>query len=152
MSGIAKLGTQALHAFPPEMAHDLSLKALKAGLGPVPPLVPDPVLHTTLAGLALPNPVGLAAGYDKNGEVIDPLLRLGFGFVECGAVTPRPQASNPRPRVFRLSADQAVINRMGFNNAGLVALKARLSARLGSPGIVGVHIGATKDPDDCAAV
>lgn len=151
MSGLLKLGTRALHAFPPERAHQLSLKALKTGLVPVPRLVPDPVLHTTLAGLHLPNPVGLAAGYDKNGEAIDPLLRLGFGFVECGAVTPRPQAGNPRPRVFRLSADQAVINRMGFNNDGLVALKARLSARLGRPGIVGVNLGANKDSADRAA-
>jgi len=151
MSKITALGTRALHAFPPEMAHQLSLTALKAGLVPVPAMVPDPVLHTTLAGLHLPNPVGLAAGYDKNGEVIDPLLRLGFGFVECGAVTPRPQAGNPKPRVFRLSADRAVINRMGFNNAGLVALKARLSARLGHKGIVGVNLGANKDSADRAA-
>ncbi|QNL19378.1 quinone-dependent dihydroorotate dehydrogenase [Hyphobacterium sp. CCMP332] len=151
MSGYLKLGTKALHAFPPEMAHGLSLKALKAGLVPVPPAVPDPILRTQLAGLDLPNPVGLAAGYDKNGEVIDPLLGLGFGFVECGAVTPRPQAGNPKPRVFRLTQDRAVINRMGFNNAGLVALKARLSARLGRPGIVGVNLGANKDAEDRAA-
>ncbi|WP_394693946.1 quinone-dependent dihydroorotate dehydrogenase [Hyphobacterium sp.] len=148
MSAFLKIGTKALHAFPPEMAHGLSLKALKAGLVPVPSIVPDPILRTTLAGLDLPNPVGLAAGYDKNGEVIDPLLGLGFGFVECGAVTPRPQAGNPKPRVFRLSADQAVINRMGFNNAGLVALKAKLSARLGRTGIVGVNLGANKDSVD----
>ena len=148
MSAFLKLGTKALHAFPAEMAHGLSLKALKAGLVPVPSIVPDPILHTRLAGLDLPNPVGLAAGYDKNGEAIDPLLGLGFGFVECGAVTPRPQAGNPKPRVFRLSADQAVINRMGFNNAGLVALKAKLSARLGQPGIVGVNLGANKDSED----
>jgi dihydroorotate dehydrogenase len=148
MSAFLKIGTKALHAFPAEMAHGLSLKALKAGLVPVPSIVPDPILHTRLAGLDLPNPVGLAAGYDKNGEAIDPLLGLGFGFVECGAVTPRPQAGNPKPRVFRLSADQAVINRMGFNNAGLVALKAKLSARLGRPGIVGVNLGANKDSED----
>ena len=148
MSAFLKLGTKTLHAFPPETAHGLSLKALKAGLVAVPSIVPDPILRTTLAGLDLPNPVGLAAGYDKNGEVIDPLLGLGFGFVECGAVTPRPQAGNPKPRVFRLSADQAVINRMGFNNAGLVALKTRLKARLGRPGIVGVNLGANKDSVD----
>lgn len=148
MSGITALGTRALHAFPPEMAHQLSLKALKTGLVPAPGLDRDPVLFTKLAGMDLPNPVGLAAGYDKNGEVIDPLLRLGFGFVECGAVTPRPQAGNPKPRVFRLTEDRAVINRMGFNNAGLVALRARLSARLGRPGIVGVNLGANKDSPD----
>ncbi len=148
MSAFLKFGTRALHAFPPEMAHQLSLKALKAGLVPSPHIVPDPILRTRLAGMELPNPVGLAAGYDKNGEVIDRLLGLGFGFVECGAVTPRAQAGNPKPRVFRLSADQAVINRMGFNNAGLVALKAKLSARLGRPGIVGVNLGANKDSTD----
>ncbi|WP_421792679.1 quinone-dependent dihydroorotate dehydrogenase [Hyphobacterium sp.] len=148
MSDLGKLGTKALHAFPPELAHTLSLKALKSGLVPVPTIVPDPILQTSLAGLGLPNPVGLAAGYDKNGEVIDPLLKLGFGFVECGAVTPRPQAGNPKPRVFRLSQDEAVINRMGFNNAGLVALKERLSSRLGKPGVVGVNLGANKDSTD----
>jgi len=148
MSGFLKFGTKALHAFPPEMAHQLSLKALKAGLVPTPHIVPDPILRTRLAGMALPNPVGLAAGYDKNGAVIDPLLGLGFGFVECGAVTPRPQTGNPKPRVFRLTQDQAVINRMGFNNAGLVALKAKLSARLGRSGIVGVNLGANKDSTD----
>jgi dihydroorotate dehydrogenase len=148
MSGFLKFGTKALHAFPPEMAHQLSLNALKTGLVPTPRNVPDPILQTRLAGMDLPNPVGLAAGYDKNGEVIDRLLGLGFGFVECGAVTPRPQAGNPKPRVFRLTQDQAVINRMGFNNAGLVALKAKLSARLGRPGIVGVNLGANKDSTD----
>jgi dihydroorotate dehydrogenase len=148
MSDLAKLGTKVLHALPPELAHQASLKALKAGLVPVARLVPDPVLKTKLAGLELPNPVGLAAGYDKNGEVIDALLKLGFGFVECGAVTPRPQPGNPKPRVFRLTPDRAVINRMGFNNAGLVALKARLQARLGRPGVVGVNLGANKDSED----
>lgn len=148
MSDLAKLGVKALHTFPPELAHTLSLTALKAGLVPAPPIVPDPILKTTLAGLELPNPVGLAAGYDKNGEVIDPLLKLGFGFVECGAVTPQPQSGNPKPRVFRLSQDRAVINRMGFNNHGLVVLKTQLSARLGRPGIVGVNLGANKDSTD----
>jgi dihydroorotate dehydrogenase len=148
VSGIAKLGTRALHLLPPEAAHTASLAALRSGLVPAPSLVHDPVLATQIAGLELPNPVGLAAGYDKNGEVIDALLKLGFGFVECGAVTPRPQSGNPKPRVFRLSDDRAVINRMGFNNDGLVALKARLSARLGRKGIVGVNLGANKDSDD----
>jgi len=148
MSGFLKLGTKALHAFPPEMAHGLSLKALKAGLVPSPTIIHDGVLKTKLAGMDLPNPVGLAAGYDKNGEVIDQLLGLGFGFVECGAVTPRPQAGNPKPRVFRLTEDQAVINRMGFNNAGLEALKAKLSARASRYGFVGVNLGANKDSDD----
>lgn len=148
MSDPGKLGTYLLHALPPEAAHQASLKALKAGLVPVPHLVADPILQTSLAGLDVPNPVGLAAGYDKNGEVIDALLKLGFGFVECGAVTPRPQAGNPKPRVFRLTQDRAVINRMGFNNAGLVSLKERLSARIGRPGVVGVNLGANKDSED----
>ncbi|MEE2525427.1 quinone-dependent dihydroorotate dehydrogenase [Hyphobacterium sp. HN65] len=148
MSEFGKLGTRLLHALPPEAAHQASLKALKAGLVPAPHIVPDPILQTSLAGIELPNPVGLAAGYDKNGEVIDALLKLGFGFVECGAVTPRPQAGNPKPRVFRLTPDRAVINRMGFNNAGLVALKERLSARIGRPGVVGVNLGANKDSED----
>jgi dihydroorotate dehydrogenase len=148
MSDFLKISTKALHAFPPETAHQLSLKALKAGLVPSPTLIPDDVLKIRLSGMELPNPVGLAAGYDKNGEVIDPLLGLGFGFVECGAVTPRPQVGNPKPRVFRLTQDQAVINRMGFNNAGLVALKAKLSARIGRPGLVGVNLGANKDSAD----
>jgi dihydroorotate dehydrogenase len=148
VSGLGKLGTRALHLLPPEAAHTASLAALKSGLVPVPSIVADPVLETSIAGLDLPNPVGLAAGYDKNGEVIDALLKLGFGFVECGAVTPEPQAGNPKPRVFRLAVDRAVINRMGFNNAGLVALKARLSARLGRPGVVGVNLGANKESED----
>ena len=148
MSGLARFGTRLLHLLPPEAAHSASLAALKSGLVPVPPGVTDPILRTSIAGLDLPNPVGLAAGYDKNGEVIDPLLKLGFGFVECGAVTPRPQAGNPKPRVFRLSDDRAVINRMGFNNAGLTALRSRLSARLGRKDIVGVNLGANKDSDD----
>ncbi|WP_421785603.1 quinone-dependent dihydroorotate dehydrogenase [Hyphobacterium sp.] len=148
MSGLAKLGTRALHLLPPEAAHTASLAALKSGLVPAPSIIADPVLETSIAGLVLPNPVGLAAGYDKNGEIIDALLKLGFGFVECGAVTPKPQPGNPKPRVFRLSADRAVINRMGFNNAGLVALKARLSARLGRPGVVGVNLGANKESED----
>lgn len=148
MSGLARFGTRLLHLLPPEAAHSASLAALKSGLVPVPPGVTDPILRTSIAGLDLPNPVGLAAGYDKNGEVIDPLLKLGFGFVECGAVTPRPQAGNPKPRVFRLSDDRAVINRMGFNNAGLTALRSRLSARLGCKGVVGVNLGANKDSDD----
>ncbi|WP_420431078.1 quinone-dependent dihydroorotate dehydrogenase [Hyphobacterium sp.] len=148
MSGLARLGTRALHLLPPEAAHTASLMALKSGLVPIPPIVADPILRTSIAGLELPNPVGLAAGYDKNGEVIDPLLKLGFGFVECGAVTPRPQAGNPKPRVFRLAGDRAVINRMGFNNAGLTALRSRLSARLGRPGVVGINLGANKDSED----
>ncbi|MCW5725127.1 MAG: quinone-dependent dihydroorotate dehydrogenase [Maricaulaceae bacterium] len=145
------LAARALRLLPPETAHSASLVGLRLGLGPKQRAADDPVLRTRLAGLDLPNPVGLAAGYDKNAEAPDALLAMGFGFVECGAVTPRPQAGNPRPRLFRLTEDKAVINRMGFNNAGLAAFKARLSARAGRPGVVGVNLGANKDSDDRAA-
>jgi dihydroorotate dehydrogenase len=108
-------------------------------------------LRTHLAGLDLANPIGLAAGFDKDGCVADALLASGFGFVECGSVTPRAQAGNPRPRLFRLAEDRAAINRMGFNNAGVDAFAARLAARAGKPGIVGANIGANKDTEDRAA-
>jgi dihydroorotate dehydrogenase len=106
----------------------------------------DPMLATEVAGLKLPNPIGLAPGFDKNAEVFAPMLRAGFGFVECGTVTPKPQAGNPRPRLFRLTEDRAVINRMGFNNDGLDAFAARLATR--GAGIVGANIGANKDSAD----
>jgi len=130
----------------PERAHALTLAALRTGLTPHAP-ADDPILATTLAGLGLPNPIGLAAGFDKNAEVPGAMLRLGFGFVETGTVTPLPQAGNPRPRVFRLADDDAVINRLGFNNAGLAAHVARLQRRQPG-GIVGVNIGANKDSAD----
>ncbi|WP_374466266.1 quinone-dependent dihydroorotate dehydrogenase [Ferrovibrio sp.] len=136
-----------------ERAHRLTLDLLKTGL--VLPLhimfrqqADDPVLATTLFGQRIPNPVGLAAGFDKNAEVPDAMLRLGFGFVEVGGVTPRPQPGNPRPRLFRLEEDRAVINRMGFNNEGLDAVAARLEARRGRLGLVGVNLGANKDSED----
>lgn len=110
-----------------------------------------PRLKTRLAGLELPNPVGMAAGFDKNCEAPDALLRTGFGFVECGTVTPLPQEGNPRPRIFRLSEDRAVINRLGFNNKGLDAFADRLAARTGKPGIVGANVGANKESADRAA-
>jgi dihydroorotate dehydrogenase len=139
--------TAALRLFDPEVAHGLSLKGLKAGLGPR-PLASDPILATTLCGLALPSCVGLAAGFDKNAEVPDAMLAAGFGFVECGTVTPLAQVGNPRPRIFRLPADQGVINRLGFNNQGLDPYAARLADRRGRPGVVGVNIGANKDSAD----
>ena len=137
---------RALHLLDPEDAHGVTIQALKAGLGPV-DRVNDPILATSLAGLALPSPVGLAAGFDKNAEVPDAMLRAGFGFVECGTVTPLPQAGNPRPRLFRLSEDRAVINRMGFNNAGLDVFAERLNRRP-RQGVVGANIGANKDATD----
>lgn len=136
----------ALFLLDPERAHGLSLAALKllpGGGGPA-----TGPLACEVAGLRFPNPLGMAAGYDKDGEVPDALLALGFGFAEVGSITPLPQAGNPRPRLFRLLEDQAVINRMGFNNHGAEAAVARLSARLGRPGVVGINIGANKDSPD----
>jgi dihydroorotate dehydrogenase len=142
------LATRALHALDPEDAHGLAIRALKLGLGPVAG-PDDPILAGTMGGIALPNVVGLAPGFDKDAEVFGPMLRAGFGFVECGTVTPKPQAGNPRPRLFRLTEDRAVINRMGFNNRGLEAYAARLALR--GPGVVGANIGANKDTEDKAA-
>ncbi len=119
---------------------------------PLPPPGPDdPRLHVRAFGLNFKNPVGVAAGFDKNGEVPDALLRLGFGFVEAGTVTPRPQAGNARPRIFRLNADGAVINRLGFNNDGAALVLRRLAARAEAGGIVGINIGANKDTADRAS-
>ena len=120
------------------------LKALPAGL----PAAPDPLLAVELAGLTFPNPVGLAAGFDKDAEVFRQMLGFGFGFVEVGTLTPRPQAGNPRPRLFRLTEDEAVINRMGFNNGGQAAAAGRLERRDRHAGIVGINIGANKDSAD----
>ena len=142
------LATASLRRLDPETAHRLTLRALQLGLGPQAPAHP-PRLATHLAGLRLANPIGLAAGFDKNAEVPDAMLAAGFGFVECGTVTPRPQAGNPRPRLFRLIEDQAVINRMGFNNDGLESFITRLAHRKGrSHGPVGANIGANKDSQD----
>ena len=138
-----------LTALPAETAHGLTIRALAAGLGPSADDPDDPVLATTVAGLRFANPIGLAAGFDKNGQVPDAMLRLGFGFVEVGSVTPRPQPGNPRPRVFRLRPDGAVINRLGFNNHGMAAVAARLARRgRAGPGVLGVNVGANKDAAD----
>jgi len=147
----SSLASRSLFAFDPETAHGVSIKALKTGVLPACPLAEDPRLVQTVAGLRFPNPVGLAAGYDKNAEVPDALLRLGFGFTEVGTLTPRPQSGNDKPRIFRLVEDRAVINRLGFNNEGHEAAFRRLSARAGRPGIVGVNIGANKDAADRVA-
>ncbi len=145
---IWRFGTYGVRAFDPETAHRLTIGALKTGLGPRVKADRYPSLKTEVAGLAVPNPLGLAAGFDKNAEVPDALLRMGFGFVEVGAVTPKPQPGNPRPRVFRLPREQAVINRYGFNNDGLDAIGGRLASRASRPGIVGINLGANKDSDD----
>ena len=137
-----------MRILPAERAHKTTIKALKAGLGPAPVKTASPELVTQVGGLTLPNPVGLAAGFDKDCDVPDAMLAAGFGFVECGTVTPRPQIGNPKPRLFRLTEDQAVINRMGFNNGGLEVFKSRLTKRQGKDGIVGANLGANKDSTD----
>ena len=142
------LAASGLRRLDPETAHRVTVKGLAAGFGPKCPAPQDPILKTTLAGLELRNCVGLAAGFDKDAEVPDAMLRIGFGFVECGTVTPKPQGGNPRPRLFRLMADRAVINRMGFNNHGLEAFAGRLKARQGRPGVVGANLGANKEAVD----
>jgi dihydroorotate dehydrogenase len=138
-----------MRALDPEDAHTLALKALRF-LPRTKPAADPPELRVRAFGLNFPNPIGLAAGFDKDAVAPDALLRLGFGFVEIGTVTPRPQAGNPKPRVFRLEADEAVVNRLGFNNGGAAAALARLAARAGEGGIVGVNIGANRDSADRA--
>ena len=147
----SQLAQPALFSFSPEKAHNLSIKALKSGIVPGASFSHDERLEVKLGGLRFPNPVGLAAGYDKNAEVPDAILKLGFGFCEVGTITPLEQPGNPKPRIFRLVEDQAVINRLGFNNEGHAAAHARLKARQGSGGIVGVNIGANKTSEDFVA-
>jgi dihydroorotate dehydrogenase len=144
-----QLARPFLRALDPEDAHRLALKALK--LAPLArPSADDARLAVRAFGLNFGNPVGIAAGFDKNGEVPDALLRLGFGFVEVGTVTPQPQAGNPRPRIFRLEADDGVVNRLGFNSAGADVVLKRLAARASAGGIVGVNVGANRDSADRA--
>ena len=136
-----------LHALDAETAHGLTIRALSA-MPAGAAAAADPRLAVEAFGLSFPNPLGVAAGFDKNAEVPDAMLALGFGFTEIGTVTPKPQVGNPRPRLFRLPEDSAVINRMGFNNEGHAAALRRLEARRGRGGIVGVNIGANKDSAD----
>ncbi|MEZ5685260.1 MAG: quinone-dependent dihydroorotate dehydrogenase [Paracoccaceae bacterium] len=150
MSLIERAGLALMHRLDPEAAHGWAIKALKTGLVPLPGPVATPRLACDLAGLALPNPVGLAAGFDKNAEAVTALMRAGFGFIELGAATPRPQPGNPKPRLFRLTEDRAAINRFGFNNDGMGPITARLAQRpAGIP--VGLNLGANKDSTDRAA-
>ena len=139
------LARPTLFRIDPERAHGMTLAALKCV--PLRTARHDPVLATRVAGIDFPSPVGLAAGFDKDAEVPDAMLGLGFGFVEVGTLTPQPQEGNPKPRLFRLVEDEAVINRMGFNNRGQAAALARLKARK-RRGVVGVNIGANKDAKD----
>lgn len=147
-SAFDALARKALFSLDAETAHGLTVKALASGLTPACKVPQDGRLAVTLGDLAFPNPLGMAAGFDKNGEVPDALLALGFGFTEIGTVTPLAQTGNPRPRVFRLPADRGVVNRLGFNNEGHAALRARLAARRHRGGIVGVNVGANKDAAD----
>lgn len=153
MSLFHKTGTALLRRLPAETAHQATIKLLRAGLGPRIGAITDPMLTTQVGGLSLPNPVGLAAGFDKDAAVPDAMLAAGFGFVECGTVTPRPQAGNPKPRLFRLPEQNAVINRMGFNNGGLDNFGSRLRERQSETrsGIVGANLGANKDSADRVA-
>ena len=143
------LARPLLRALDPEDAHALVMRALPLAL--VWPAPDPPALAVEAFGLKFPNPLGVAAGLDKDALVFAPLLRLGFGFAEVGTVTPRPQPGNPRPRLFRLEADEAVINRLGFNNEGFDAVRRRLAGRGAGAGIVGVNLGANQDAHDRAA-
>ncbi len=149
MSPAERLALPLLRALDPETAHALALRGLCAGLGPRGAPVTSPRLRVRLAGLDLPNPLGLAAGFDKNAVALAPLARAGFGFLEVGAATPLPQPGNPRPRLFRLAEDRAAINRFGFNNDGAEAIAARLAARPAGC-VVGLNLGANKSSADPA--
>ena len=142
------LSRPLLFALPPEEAHELTLRSLERGLFPHDATAPDPSLRVRVAGLEFPNPVGIAAGFDKDARVPGAVLAMGCGFAEIGTVTPLPQSGNPKPRVFRLVNERAVINRLGFNNEGHDAAHARLLKRQMNTGIVGVNIGANKDSID----
>lgn len=147
---VKSLTRDALLRMDPEIAHGTTINALKLGLAPEQDYPDPPELRTSLCGLELKNPIGMAAGFDKNAEVAKPLARMGFGVVEVGTVTPRPQAGNDKPRLFRVPEAEGIINRMGFNNAGHEAVFARLKgAHVGA--ILGVNIGANKDSPDFVA-
>ena len=150
MTLLEQIGMRVLRSTDPEVAHGLALKSLNLGLGPKAGPFTTQRLATTVAGMSLPNPVGLAAGFDKNATALHALAKCGFGFVEVGAITPRPQPGNPKPRLFRLTEDQAAINRFGFNNEGMEAAATRLAARPRG-GIIGLNLGANKDSEDRAA-
>ncbi|MGH1464966.1 MAG: quinone-dependent dihydroorotate dehydrogenase [Cognatishimia sp.] len=150
MNLMEKLGMPLLHKVDPETAHGLAIKALQLGAAASPGLVTSPRLRTSFAGLDVPNPVGLAAGFDKNATALLGLSRAGFGFFEVGAATPRAQPGNPKPRLFRLTEDRAAINRFGFNNDGMEAIASRLAKRP-RDAVIGLNLGANKDSEDRAA-
>ncbi len=147
MSIVESAGLKLLRLSNPEFAHTVAIRALNLRLVPKPKTRVFENLKTSIGGLELDSPIGLAAGFDKNAEAVDPLLKCGFGFVEVGAVTPEGQPGNPKPRLFRLPKDQAVINSFGFNNLGMDIVSSRLAKR-SEKGIVGVNLGANKDSDD----
>lgn len=147
---IEQAGLATLRRMDPELAHTLALQACRYGLVRTRATVTSPRLQTDIAGLSLPNPVGLAAGFDKNAEALAALSQSGFGFLEVGAITPRPQPGNPKPRLFRLTEDRAVINRFGFNNQGMAQAARRLADRPKDT-VLGLNLGANKDSDDRAA-
>ena len=148
LNTLYRFARPALFALDPEDAHEATIKALERGLHPRQLGADDPVLRQTVFGLEFPNPVGVAAGYDKDARAADGVLAMGCGFAEIGTVTPRPQPGNPKPRIFRLVGDRALINSLGFNNGGHAAALTRLKARQAKAGIVGVNIGANKDSAD----
>ena len=154
MKDLYALARPLVFALDPETAHTATLKLMKTGMMPACPAVSDPALEVSLWGHKFPNPVGLSAGFDKNAEVIAPSFDMGFGFVEVGTVTPKPQHGNPRPRVFRDAENEAVINRMGFPNAGMNAFRANfekfLSSKARPPGVVGINIGMNKNQTEPA--
>ena len=144
-----RLGLLALHQLDPERAHGLAIRALKSGVFTPARAKPSRRLRTRIGGLSLTSPLGIAAGFDKNAEVAQPLARAGFGWIEVGAATPRPQPGNPKPRLFRLSEDRAAINRFGFNNDGMEAIAQRMAGYQGDAPL-GLNLGANKDSDDRA--
>lgn len=150
MNFLEKIGMPILHRIDPETSHGLAINALRLGAAAAPGVVTSSRLRTSFAGLNVPNPIGLAAGFDKNATALLGLSRVGFGFFEVGAATPRPQPGNPKPRLFRLSEDRAAINRFGFNNDGMEAIAARLAERP-RDAVIGLNLGANKDSDDRAA-
>jgi dihydroorotate dehydrogenase len=150
MLDLFSLARPLLHALPPETAHDVGLRALRYGLLPPQKFQSNKMLSQNILGMEFKNPVGIAAGFDKNAEVINPLLMQGFGFVEAGTVTPLPQSGNPKPRIFRLPEDKAVINRLGFNNNGLDYFVQNFSKRDKMLGIAGANIGKNKDTENAA--
>ena len=148
LTGPFDLAAGLMRLAPPEAAHEATLKSLELGLFPRATAPDHPSLALRFCGLALPNPVGIAAGFDKDARVPDAVLALGCGFAEVGTLTPLPQDGNPRPRIFRLARDRAVINRLGFNNGGQRAALDRLRCRFATEGVIGVNIGANKDSED----